>query len=109
MTNADMSLIGPLAIPTLLGLVIPLIVNGITQIKAMPQTLQSILYAAFSALAAVVPTVTYDNDLKGYLTALCIAWLVSMRSDYTGIPDKVIPKKEYVGRHRLLDTTDPTD
>lgn len=97
----DTATILPLAIPTLLGLIIPLIVNALTHVKAMPEWLQSILYAIFSALAAVVPTISYNADLGTYLTALIIAWLVSMRSNYTGIPEKVIHQNVYVGRHRI--------
>lgn len=104
MTPDQLTLLGPLAIPTLLGMVIPLLVNAVTHLRTMPEWLQSIIYAGLSALAAVVPTVTYDNDLKGYFTALGIAWLVSMRADYTGIPQKLVAKKPYVGRHRKVDT-----
>jgi hypothetical protein len=94
----------PLIIPGLLGLVIPLLVNAVSRVTGWPPYLQSIIYAALSALAAVVPTVTFNSDLKGYLIQVFIAWMMSMRSHYTDIPNSLIPP--YKPRHALLDEED---
>lgn len=110
MTPDTLATILPLAIPSLLGLVIPILVNGLTQWHAMPDWLQSILYALLSSLAAVIPTVTFDATIQDYFIALGIAWMVSMRADYTGIPQKLVAKREYVGRHRRrVDRSPPVD
>lgn len=94
----------PLIIPGALGLLIPFLVNGVSRMTGWPPYLQSIIYAALSALAAIVPTITFDSDLKGYLIQLFIAWLASMRSHYTQIPDAIIPP--YRGRHAKVDPED---
>lgn len=94
----------PLLIPGALGLLIPFLVNAVSRVTGWPPYLQSIIYAALSALAAIVPTITFDSDLKGYLIQLFIAWLASMRSHYTTIPDAIIPP--YRGRHAKVDADD---
>lgn len=93
----DFNYLGPFIIPAVAGVLIPFLTNALNRATALPSWLQSILYFALSALAAVIPTVTFDKDLKAYLIALGIAWLVSMRTHYTTIPDSLIPP--YSPRH----------
>lgn len=103
----DLNALLPLAIPTLLGMLIPFLVNTVSnRLVPLPPAIQSFVYVALSALAAIVPTITYNNDLKGYFTALGIAWIVSMRTHYTQIPDRVI--SPYQPRHAKIDDTPAT-
>lgn len=93
----------PFLVPATLGALIPFLANFVQRSTNLPQWLSSFLYMALSALAATVPTVAFDKDLKGFLVSLFLAWVVSMRTHYTTIPDKVIPP--YKPKHALLDQT----
>jgi hypothetical protein len=99
MTTTDLIALMPFIIPTITGILIPFVTNAINRIVVMPDWLQSFVYVALSALAAVIPTVQFDKDLRAYFIALGIAWLISMRTHYTTIPDKLIPP--YRPRHAL--------
>lgn len=104
MTTDQVLTLLPFVIPTVAGILIPFITNAMNRAFEMSPAIQSFVYIALSSLAAVIPTVSFDKDTKSYFIAIGIAWLVSMRTHYTTIPDKVIPP--YQPRHALVDHQD---